>query len=111
MSIELTSPEAVSSNLRAINYYEWDERLQEYFIACDSLVPGESMVTRLHDVIDREEEILLDLLRDKNTYVAEIPRKRDWHESGTDREIVEAVQSLGARYDRETTHNDLHIGH
>jgi len=95
VSIEPTSPEAVLSNLRAINYYEWNERLQEYFTAYDSLVPGDSMVTRLHDVIHREEEILLELLRDKNTYVAEIPRKRDWHESGTDMEIVEAVQPLG----------------
>jgi len=108
VSIEPMAPEAVLSDLYARNYYEWDHRLQEYFTAYDSLVPGDSMLPRLQDVIDREEEILLDLLRDKNTYVAEIPRERDWRGIGIDREVVEAIQSLGERYDPEATPNDLH---
>jgi hypothetical protein len=106
VSLEPMTTDAMLSALRAINYYEWDHRLEEYFNAYDSLVPGGSMVDRLHDVIDREEEILSELLRKTNTYVAEIPRKRDWGESGTDREVVETIRSLDERHGREIAYHD-----
>jgi hypothetical protein len=106
VSLEPMSAEAMLSALRAINDYEWNHRLGEYFNAYDSLVPRDSMVDRLHDVIDREEEILVDLLGQKNTYVADIPRTKDWSESGTDRDVVETIRSLDERHDREVAYHD-----
>lgn len=106
VSIEPMSSVATLTDLRAVNYYEWNHRLEEYFNAYDSLVPGESILDRLHDVVNREEQILIDLLRDTNTYVAEIPRKRDWGESGIDREVVESIRSLDGQQDAEVAHNE-----
>ncbi|WP_336135402.1 hypothetical protein [Natronomonas amylolytica] len=106
VSLEPASPETMLPALRAINNYEWNHRLGEYFNAYDSLVPGASMADRLHDVIEREEEILVDLLRQKNTYVAEIPRNKDWGESGIDRDVVETIRSLEGRHDREVAYHD-----
>lgn len=106
VSIEPMSSVAALTDLRAVNYYEWNHRLEEYFNAYDSLVPDESILDRLHDVVDREEQILIDLLRDTNTYVAEIPRKRDWGESGIDREVVESIRSLDGQQDAEVPHDD-----
>ncbi|WP_396613382.1 hypothetical protein ACH9L7_17290 (plasmid) [Haloferax sp. S1W] len=96
---EMTTNEAVMAT-QAISYYEWNERLEEYFRAYDSLVPDEqkpdgSAVEQLTHVIDTERKVFEKLYNSVETYRASIPRKTNWNESGTDREIVETIQSIG----------------
>ncbi|WP_324661906.1 hypothetical protein [Haloarcula sediminis] len=98
VTVEPMAADRALSALRAVNYYEWNHRLEESFAAYDSLVPGGSALDRFHRVVDREERILTDLLRSTDTYVATIPRESDWGERGIDTGLVEQIRAL--RHDR-----------
>jgi hypothetical protein len=93
VTVEPISTETALSDLRSVNYYEWNSRLEEYFHAYDALVPEDSVLDRLHYVVDREEQILTELLRATDAYVAAVPRETDWGETGTDSEVVEAIRA------------------
>lgn len=95
VTIEPVAPDRALSALRAVGYYEWNHRLEEYFAAYDSLVPDGSALDRFHRVVEREERVLTDLLRSTDTYVATIPRESDWAASGIDTDLVEQIRSLG----------------
>jgi hypothetical protein len=93
---EVSDDDAVSAT-QAISFYEWNERLEEYFRAYDALVPGGSAVDELERVIDAEERVFERLFEDVDTYRASIPRKADWGADGIDEQVVDAVRSLGRR--------------
>lgn len=95
--VEEMPPEEAVSEITVISYYEWNERLEEYFRAYDALCPGPSAVQQLQDVIEAEEEIFEQLFEDVDTYCAWIPRVADWNAQGIDQEVVDAIRSLPNR--------------
>jgi hypothetical protein len=97
VSVEEVSTGQMATEVTAISYYEWNDVLEEYFRAYDTLCPGPSFTDQLEAVIDAEEEALRRLLEDVDTYRASIPRSADWGEDGIDREIVDCVESLSGR--------------
>lgn len=101
--VEEMSAEETISEVTAISYYEWDERLEEYFRAYDALCPGPSAAEQLQDVIEAEERVFRDLFDDVDTYRAWIPRAADWDAKGLDREVVDAIESLSGRRQVEAT--------
>jgi len=95
--IEPLSVDEALAAVRAINCYEWNGRLREYFSAYDALVPGGSAVDRLQSVVETEERIFADLFEKVDTYLALIPREEDWGAQGIDRQVVDAVRSFDRR--------------
>ena len=93
VTVEPMSTETALSDLRSVNYYEWNGRLEEYFHAYDALVPEDSVLDRLHYVVDQEERILTELLRTTDAYVAAVPRETDWGETGIGSEVLEAIRA------------------
>jgi hypothetical protein len=104
--VDPISPEAMLAAVTAISYYEWDTRLGEYFRAYDALVPGADMRGELRRVVAAEEAVFSDLFDAVGTYRATIPRSTNWSEQGLDRQVVEAVEALGAR-SPETSRTNL----
>lgn len=94
VAIEEISPETAARTVGAISYYEWDELLEEFFRAYDTLVPGGAALDALETVIEAEERIVADLLEDLPAHRAAVPRSTDWRADGIDRQIVEGVRSL-----------------
>lgn len=92
--VEPISIDDAVSAVSAISFYEWNERLEEYFRAYDALVPGGTMVAELQAVVDAEERIFRSLFEGVETYRGWIPRKADWGASGTDQEVVSAIRTL-----------------
>jgi hypothetical protein len=101
--VEEMSAEDTVSEVTAISYYEWDERLEEYFRAYDALCPGPSAAAELEEVVEAEQEIFAELFEDVDTYRAWIPRAADWNAKGLDDEIVDAIESLPSRQRIEAT--------
>jgi hypothetical protein len=97
VSVEEVSTEQMVTEVTAIGYYEWNEVLEEYFRAYDTLCPGPSFTDQLEAVIDAEEEALRQLFEDVDTYQVSVPRSSDWGEDGIDRAIVDCVESLSGR--------------
>lgn len=97
VTIEAVSTEDAVAATQAISYYEWNGRLEEYFRAYDALVPGGAAVEHLNYVIEAESRVFAELYESVGTYRASVPRKSNWGESGTDREMVEAIRSLAPR--------------
>ena len=93
---ELTDAEALDA-MQAISFYEWNERLEEYFRAYDALVPGGSAVDHLDYVVEAENRVFAELFETVGTHRALVPRKSNWGETGTDREMVDAIRSLAPR--------------
>ncbi len=106
VTVEPTSTETALSDIRSVNDYEWNRRLEEYFSAYDALVPDDSVLDRLAHVVEREEQILSDIFQSTDAYIAGIPRETDWGETGTDREVVERVRALSDRRAIEASHDD-----
>ncbi|MFC5972152.1 hypothetical protein ACFPYI_12500 [Halomarina salina] len=95
VTVERVSDREMLAALRAIAYYEWNERLGEYFHAYDALVPGGSAVDELHRVVDAETRVLQESLDGVGTYRVTLPRAADWSENDLGRAVVRAVESLG----------------
>jgi hypothetical protein len=97
VSLEAISTEQAVTTTQAISSYEWNARLEEYFRAYDSLVPGGSAVERLTDVVEAERRVFAGLFDDVGTYRLSIPRESNWDETGIDSAVVDAVRSLEPR--------------
>ena len=95
--VEPVSAGEMLAAVTAIGYYEWDERLGEYFHAYDALVPGGSAVDELRRVVDAEARLLRESFDGVNTYRVTVPRRRDWTENDLGGAVVRAVESLRGR--------------
>jgi len=104
--VDPISTAAMLAAVTAISHYEWDTRLGEYFRAYDALVPAADMRSELRRVVAAEEAVFRDLFDTVGTYRATIPRSTNWSEQGLDRQVVEVVETLGAR-SRETSRTNL----
>lgn len=103
VSVEEVSAEQMATEVDAISYYEWNEVLEEYFLAYDALCPGPSFADQLDDVIEAEEDAFRELFEDVDTYQAWIPRTDDWRADGIDREVVDRIESLATRRQAHAT--------
>lgn len=95
--IEPISVDDAVASVSAISFYEWNERLEEYFRAYDALVPGGDMVRELKTVVDAEDRIFRTLFEDVQTYRGWIPREKDWGATGIDQEVVSAIRTLSRK--------------
>ncbi|MFD1515493.1 hypothetical protein [Halomarina rubra] len=96
VTVEPVPAREVAAAITAIDHYEWNQRLAEYFRAYDALV-GDAAVEELAHVVEREEQIVGDVLQHVDTYRAAIPQHLDWAASGLDRAVADAVRTIQDR--------------
>lgn len=92
---EITADEALADH-RAINNFEWNAELREYYTAYDAMFSDGTKSEELDAVIDAEEQNLSEIFADLPTYRAHIPREQDWTSTGIASDLVEKFRALGS---------------
>lgn len=94
VSVDRIPPANLAKALRAIHHYEWNGQIEEFAMALDSLFPQANMTERFERIRSEEQTIQENFLQSVPTYMARVPRTKNWERDGIRSQIVDAFSDL-----------------
>ncbi|WP_128224664.1 hypothetical protein [Halobacteriaceae bacterium SHR40] len=94
VNVEQIPTSQVVRALRTIHHYEWNEQLEEYAMATDSLFPAADRTEVFESIRTEEAQVQRQFLQSTPTLIARIPRTRIWEADGIRTQITDAFSDL-----------------
>lgn len=94
ISLESLSVDTALRDLEGSNFYQWNNDVEEYCLIHDMLFDDSNHADDYEHLVNREYEILEELLGDTNIKMMYLPREEKWDESNISQHIIAAVESL-----------------